>query len=276
MKKLLMLLMALAWAALSLPSWAAEVSAADDLKRIKESGVLRVAVKDAMLGFSYQDPVSGKFKGFDIELARIIARELGVNPEFQVVIAKNREEVLIEGKADVVIASYTITDRREQLVSFSYPYHTDYATLIVDRMSGIKVLRDLKDKTIGVVRGSDSPMALLRELAERGVLPVESLPAADFDPARWDSFVRFRVMEDFPDLSTALSHGTIDAICSDKSVLAIYRTKKRTFIDDEFAPQPYAVGMRKGSPLKPIIDRLIKRIGEDGTLDRLYRECLNR
>ena len=58
----------------------------------------------------------------------------------------------------------------------------------------------------------------------------------------------------------------------DKSILNIYKTKSRNFIDEKFAPQQYGVVTKKGSGLSPFINELIEKWLADGTIDKLIKE----
>ena len=73
-------------------------------------------------------------------------------------------------------------------------------------------------------------------------------------------------------ISTALSAGEVDAFCVDKSILAIYKTEGRSYIDDKFSPQEYGVATTKGSGLSAYVDELIQGWLADGTIDSLITE----
>ena len=61
----------------------------------------------------------------------------------------------------------------------------------------------------------------------------------------------------------------MDAFCVDKSILAIYRTDGRSYIDAEFAPQEYGIATTKGSGLSTVADDMIKELLSDGTISKL-------
>ena len=72
------------------------------------------------------------------------------------------------------------------------------------------------------------------------------IDADTFDPALWTTGISFQQYDDYPAISTALSAGEVDAFCVDKSILAIYKTDGRSYIDDKFSPQEYGVATTKG------------------------------
>ena len=82
----------------------------------------------------------------------------------------------------------------------------------------------------------------------------------------------FEQFGDYPAISNAMTAGTVDAFCVDKSILATYKTDDRDYITDTFSPQEYGVATKKDSPLSSKIDELIKGWLEDGTIDGLITE----
>lgn len=87
-----------------------ELSNSDQVQAIIERGVLRVGVKQDVPNFGYKNPDSGEFEGLEIDIARKIADELGVDIEFTPVTAQTRGPLLDNGQVDMVIATFTITD----------------------------------------------------------------------------------------------------------------------------------------------------------------------
>ena len=78
--------------------------------------------------------------------------------------------------------------------------------------------------------------------------------------------------EDYPTISTALSAGEVDAFCVDKSILAIYNTDSRSYIEEEFAPQEYGIATTKGSGFSTVCEDLVQQWLSDGTIDGLITE----
>ena len=143
---------------------AADGELAADVQAIVDRGVLRVGVKNAVVGFGFQDTLTGEYSGLEISLAEKIAESLGVDVEFTAVTAATRTELLDSGDIDCVLATFTITDERKQSWDFSTPYFTDYVTVLVEDKSGISSLADLVDKKVGVSSGSTSAKALVKAM----------------------------------------------------------------------------------------------------------------
>lgn len=245
---------------------------AEDVQAIIDRGVLRVGVKNAVEGFGFQDTLTGEYSGMEITLAEKIAEYLGVDVEFTAVTAATRTELLDSGDIDCVLATFTITDERKESWDFTTPYYTDHVTVLVENASGITSLEGLVDKTVGVSSGSTSAKSLVKAMIEAGVLSGDNFDEETFDAATWTEGVKFQQYDDYPTISTALSAGEVDAFCVDKSILAIYNTESRSYIEEEFAPQDYGVATTKGSGLSAVVEELITGWLADGTIEGLITE----
>lgn len=243
-----------------------------DVQAIIDRGVLKVGVKNAVKGFSFQDTLTGEYTGLEDSLAEMIAEHLGVDVEFTTVTAATRGELLDSGDIDCVLATFTITEERRKSWDFSTPYYTDYVSVLVEDSSGIKALADLKDKVVGVSSGSTSARALVQEMIDEGVITGEGFDADTFNADTWKDGISFRQYDDYPAISTALSAGEVNGFCVDKSILAIYKTDGRSYIDAEFSPQEYGVATKKGSGFSSVCDELVTGWLADGTIDGLIKE----
>ena len=245
---------------------------APDVQAIVDRGVLRVGVKNAVLGFGYQDELTGEYSGLEIELAKKIAEYLGVDYEFTAVTAATRTELLDSGDIDCVLATFTITDERKKSWDFTTPYYTDYVTVLVENSSGITSLADLVDKKVGVSSGSTSAKSLTKAMIDGGFIDGSSFDPDTFDAATWTTGISFQQYDDYPTISTALSAGEVDAFCVDKSILAVYNTDSRSYIADKFSPQEYGIATTKGSGFSALCEELITGWLADGTIDALIAE----
>ena len=243
-----------------------------DVQAIIDRGVLKVGVKSDVLGFGYMDPLTGEYEGMEIDLAKKLADFLGVDVEFTTVTAATRTELLDSGDIDCVMATFTITDERKQSWDFTTPYYTDHVTVLVKDSSNIKTLEDLKDKTVGVSSGSTSAKSLVKAMIENGVITGDGFNEESFDPATWTEGVRFKQYDDYPSISTALEADEVDAFCVDKSILAVYKTAGRSYIDAEFSPQEYGVATKKGSGFSKLCEDEVSTWLSDGTIDSLIAQ----
>ncbi len=254
-------------------SEAASPETADpDVQEIIDRGVLRVGVKNAVPGFGLQDTLTGEYSGMEIDLASDIAEYLGVDVEFTTVTAATRTELLDSGDIDCVLATFTITDERKESWDFTTPYYTDAVTVLVEDASGITSLEGLVDKKVGVSSGSTSARALTAAMIEAGLIDGAGFDEDTFDATTWTTGISFQQYEDYPAISTALSAGEVDAFCVDKSILAIYKTDGRSYIEEEFSPQEYGIATRKGSGFSALCEELVTQWLSDGTIDGLIAE----
>lgn len=244
----------------------------EDVQAIVDRGTLRVGVKNAVVGFGFEDTLTNEYTGLEISIAKKIAEELGVKYEFTAVTAATRTELLDSGDIDCVLATFTITDERKESWDFSTPYFTDFVTVLVETASGITTLEDLTDKVVGVSSGSTSARALTAAMIEAGFITGDEFDKATFDPSTWTEGITYQQFDDYPTISTALHAGEIDAFCVDKSILAIYNTDERDYIKDSFSPQDYGVATKKDSGFSAYVDELVVAWLADGTIEGFITE----
>ncbi|TLU75811.1 cysteine ABC transporter substrate-binding protein [Mannheimia varigena] len=129
---------------------------AKDLAQIKQDGVIRVAVFGDKPPFGYVD-ANGKNQGFDVEIAKDIAQDLLGSPEkveFVLTEAANRVEYLRSDKVDLVLANFTQTPQRAEVVDFASPYMNVALGVISPKGSPITDIAQLKGKTLLVNKGT--------------------------------------------------------------------------------------------------------------------------
>lgn len=246
--------------------WAADVQA------IIDRGVLRVGVKNDVLGFGFQDLLSGEYEGMEIDIAALIADYLGVEVEYTAVTAATRTELLDSGDLDCVVATFTVTEERKESWSFTTAYYVDAVTALVEDSSGITSLEDLVGATVGVSSGSTSARAMVAQMVELGLIDEAAFDYDTFDAATWTDSISFRQYDNYPAISTALAAGEVDAFCVDKSILSYYKTTGRSYIDDNFSPQDYGVATTLNSGMAELCEELITTWLADGTIDNLIAE----
>lgn len=120
--------------------------AADDLSRIKAAGEIKIGTEGTYAPFSYHD-ISGDLTGFDVDIGRAVAKQLGVKATF----VESKWDGLIAGlddkRYDAVINEVSITPARQAKYAFSDPYITSHAVLLVaSNNTSIKTFADLKGK----------------------------------------------------------------------------------------------------------------------------------
>lgn len=121
---------------------------------IRKAGVLKIGAQVAQVPWGFSDK-SGKLTGYDIEFAEMLAKDLGVKPEFTPVTVANRTAALLTGQVDMLAAVVTILADRQKVVLFSRPY-SYLETVLIGKTGSppMKSYADLKGMRIGVPRGS--------------------------------------------------------------------------------------------------------------------------
>jgi len=152
MKKLFALILALALV-LSLTAGALADAKARSLDEIKESGKLVIGVFSDKKPFGYVDEY-GEYQGYDVYFARRLAQDLGVELELVSVDAPNRVEYLTSAKVDIILANFTVTPERAEVVDFALPYMKVALGVVSPDTALITSLDDLQGKKLIVSKGT--------------------------------------------------------------------------------------------------------------------------
>ena len=133
----------------------ASSSTASKLEEIKKRGTVRIGVFSDKPPFGYVDS-NGKNQGYDVYIAKRIAKDLLGDEnkvEFVLVEAASRVEFLQSDKVDIILANFTVTDERKEVVDFANPY-MKVALGVVSKDGTIKSVDDLKGKKLLVNKGT--------------------------------------------------------------------------------------------------------------------------
>ena len=152
MKKLFALILALALV-LSLNAGALADAKARSLDEIKESGKLVIGVFSDKKPFGYVDEY-GEYQGYDVYFARRLAQDLGVELELVSVDAPNRVEYLTSAKVDIILANFTVTPERAEVVDFALPYMKVALGVVSPDAALITSIEDLRGKKLIVSKGT--------------------------------------------------------------------------------------------------------------------------
>ncbi len=150
MKKLFALILVLAIALI--PTALADAKART-LDEIKESGTLTIGVFSDKKPFGYVDE-TGEYQGYDVYFARRLAQDLGVALELVSVDAPNRVEYLTSAKVDIILANFTVTPERAEVVDFALPYMKVALGVVSPDDALITDIEGLRGKTLIVSKGT--------------------------------------------------------------------------------------------------------------------------
>lgn len=231
---------------------------AQGVDAIKQAGVLKAGVKSDVPGFGQLDNATNSYKGFEIELAGLLAKEIlgdASKVQFTPVTAKTRGPLIDNGELDMIVATFTVTEERKLTYNFSTPYYTDAVGLLVKKEPGYEGLKDLNGKTIGVAQSATSRKAIEDGGKALGVT------------------VNFSEFATYPEIKAALDSGRVDAFSVDKSILNGYLDATTQILPDAFAPQPYGVATKfDNKELAAFVDALVVKWLADGTIAGLIQK----
>lgn len=225
-------------------------------ERIKHENKIIVGTKIDSKPFCFKE--DGELKGYDIDLSRLIAKELLGNKdmvEFVELKAGDRIFALNSKQVDVIIASMSTTSKRYQIIDFSIPYYVAGQALLTKNKSNINGLKDLNGKTIGLVLGSTGEGTI------RYLLPKAKVRSA----------------KTYTEIFEYLKNGEVDAVLADDSILysEFKDNKDYKILSKRYSKEYYAVGIRKEDiELKNKIDLILERLQENGSLNLLRAKWL--
>jgi glutamate transport system substrate-binding protein len=204
--------------------------------------------------------LSGKPEGFDVEIAKIIAGELGIPAdkiEWTETPSKVREEKIEQGAVDLIAATYTINDKRKQRVTFAGPYYEAGQDLMVKKedsaITGPESLRAAGGKVCSVA----------------GSTPAENIKK--YIDA--ENLVTFDVYSKCAD---ALRTGQVQVVTTDNVILlGLVDQSKGAFklVDKRFSKEPYGIGIKKGDvKFCEFINSVLEKAGSDGRYEKAWKD----
>jgi glutamate transport system substrate-binding protein len=190
-----------------------------------------IGVKEDQPGLGYLDAATGDRTGFDIDIARWIAASLGYDEdkiEYVAIPSANREQAIVNGDIDYYVGTYSITDKRKDLISFAGPYFITGQGLLVaasdDTITGVDAL---DGKTVCSATGSTSIQRIKDEHPEA--------TTTEFDT--------------YSQCVEQLKTGQVDAVTTDQAILIGYAAQdpdELKVVGDTFSEERYGVGIQKG------------------------------
>jgi glutamate transport system substrate-binding protein len=197
--------------------------------------------------------------GFDPEIGKILAADLGIKPEditWKETISDNREPFLQKGEVDLVIASYSITDDRRKVVGQAGPYYVTGQQLLVKKGSDIKSVADIKGKEVCSVTGSTS----LDQIEAKGAKP--------------------RGFDTYSECVDQVLNGSVDSMTTDGAILLGYAAQhpdELEVVGDPFSEERYGVGYSKKYPeMCQWITDTIKKAQDDGDWAKAFEVTLGK
>jgi glutamate transport system substrate-binding protein len=237
------------------PTFAADSTMA----RIQEAGVLKVGTKYDQPGWGLRD-LSGNIVGLDPDVAVLVANALGLSAddiEYTEAVSANREPFIEQGTVDMVVASYAISEERQQVVTFAGPYIELGQTLMVAKGNPLKIksIDDLAGKTVCSITGGDTQR-----------LVPELVPTANI--------VSFDVSSK---CETALKSGQVDAFGSNAVIIGglVAADPDTELVNFEYGGQTFGVGMKKGDlDFCTFVNDVLTKAAADGTWKKDFADTI--
>lgn len=245
---LLSAVMALSLAACSNMAPAAE-NTATGVEAIKQAGKLVMMTNASFPPYEYMGE-GGKIAGVDVDLAQMVADELGVELEIIDMNFDLLTSALASQKGDLVAAGMSITEERQQSVDFSIPYVDATLLIIVPEGSDIKGADDLVGLTISVQENTTSDLYVT-------------------DNVEGAKLLRFKSAVD---AGTAVLSGKADVAVIDEMTAKniVNANPGLQLLETPLAEEQYAMAVAKGNQgLLDVVNKVLEQAVADGTVDKL-------
>ncbi len=231
---------------------AASFAMADEMAKIKESGVIRIAMSGAYPPFNFVSE-SNEVVGFDPAIGAEIAKRMGVEVEIVTTAWDGIIGGLLANKYDAIVGSMSITEERKEVIDFVGPYYTTKRAIFSKPGLVITDTSQLEGKAVGVTLGETHE-----------------------DWARGQGY-NVRTYKGLPELLLELEHGRVDVIIND-SIAAILAMKETgqdyvMLIDESAGVIEAGIAIRKGNPeLATSMQAALDAMMADGTYLAIAKE----
>ncbi|WUG43655.1 glutamate ABC transporter substrate-binding protein [Kitasatospora sp. NBC_00458] len=248
----------------ALPSYRVEsgagITGSPTLDAARSRGHLVVGAKEDQPYLGQKNPATGVYSGFDIEIAKMLAADLGFGPdriEFRTIASANRETALQNGQVDYYVGTYTINDNRKKLVGFAGPYYLAGQSLLVRRNeTAINGPEDLDGKKVCSAAGS-TPYQRIQK---------------DYPKARLIGYDTYSACVD------NLITSQVDAVTTDNTILMGYAAKvpdELKVVGPLFSQEPYGIGTPKNDTvLRGALNDALAHHEENGDWRKAYDATL--
>ena len=226
------------------------------MAKLASAGKLVVGTKfdQPLFGLAGAD---GTPEGFDVEVAKIIASELGIAAdkiEWKETVSQNREPFIEQGQVDIVVATYTINDKRKEVIDFAGPYYMAGQSFLVPKGNpkGITGVDAVGDAKICTVTGSTSEKNIKEHT---------------------DNVI---TVDKYSDCLEPIRTGQADALTTDNVILAgLVNQNKEEFevVQGTFTDEPYGIGLKKDDKeFRDFVNDTLEKAYEDGRWEKAWKD----
>ncbi|KAA1425838.1 glutamate ABC transporter substrate-binding protein [Nocardioides antri] len=227
------------------------------MRELAEEGKVTIGVKFDQPGLGFKGATDDAPSGFDVEMGKILAADLGIDPEnieWKETISDNREPFLEAGEVDLVLATYSITPERRAVVGQAGPYYVTGQQLLVRADSDIDSLDDIRGTEVCSVTGSTS---------------LENIKAEGATPRGFDTY---------SECVSQVLDGAVDAMTTDGAILLGYAAEQPDdlkVVVEPFSEERYGVGYSLDHPeMCEWINETIEESFENGQWEEAFNLTL--
>jgi polar amino acid transport system substrate-binding protein len=238
-----------------------ELAKKSTIEDILKAGELKVGFESGYMPFEMTDK-TGNFVGFDIDMAKEMAKAMGVkfvpvNTAWDGIIP-----ALVTKKFDIIMSGMTVTQERNLKINFADPYIVVGQTVIINKKheGKVKSYRDLNSPAFTVT----SKLGTTGEQSVKRLIP----------RANYKSF------EEEVTAAMEVVSGKADAFVYDLPFCVVFmaqqgKTGQIVFLDKPFTYEPLAWGVRKGDPdFLNWLNNFLAQVKNDGRYERIYNKWI--
>ncbi len=236
-------------------AFGATAAGAETIDQVKAKGELTIGMLVDFPPYGIMN-TENKPDGYDADVAKQLAKELGVKVNILPVTGPNRIPYLLTNKVDMLIASLAITPERAKQVQFSHPYSAAQIVMFGGKDAKISKAQDLSGLRIGVARASTQDIAVSK------VAPKDA---------------NIRRFDDDASAMQALLSGQVDAIGCSTTVAAQIAKRAPDRYEQKFVllQQEMAVALRPGEPKTlEAVNQLVDKNIKNGEFSKLFQKWL--
>ena len=232
-------------------------AAGSTMEKLSSAGKVTIGTKFDQPLFG-QKGLDGKPVGFDVEIGKLLAAKLGIsadNIEWVETVSANREQFIKQARVDMIIATYTINDKRKTEVDFAGPYYEAGQALMVNKdNTTITKPEDVKGKKVCSVTGS-TPAGTIVEKYGAVLVPATTYSAC-LEPLR---------------------NNQVEAITTDNVILAGFVNKEpdafKLASEETFTKEPYGIGLKKDdTEFRTWINDQLEEFAKDGSYKKAWED----
>jgi len=229
-------------------------AAGSTMKALQDKGEITIGVKFDAPPFGRKDPQSGDVEGFDIDLAKAIADELGATPKYIEALSDNRIAFLKDGTADLILSTMTINAERDEEIDFSEPYFIAKGRILVKKDdTSINGVKDLAGKKVCTALGSTYEETLKKQAPK----------------------AKRTLVDSYSECLELIQNGGVDAVSTDDVILTgmIIQDDTLKLVGEDLTTEPYGVGIKQGdTAFKEFVDGVVAAYKQDGSWATSYQK----